>query len=296
MDDSIRIIYYVGAILSFFGSLFIIFCVLLMKKIRSRLTNIIVLFIALANLGSCSFDLLSLVLIWMPTFPNTLCQVQGLGLQFSALCSFIWTSSLGFHIYCSVCLKKSNDTMKSFFKVYFLLSILLPAATLVGSVFDNEIVPMHHQPWCWLKGIRRFIYYYGPLVILWIFNVIIYYFLSRASLSIVSYRQMINSQKRRLRLYVLIFIIAKIPALINRICNAASGECTILSTIQTISDPLYGFFYFLVFLYIKKNIFMECCTKIPAEQKPLLTVNEIPGYSIPQYSDNSTYKPVERRD
>jgi len=115
--------------------------------------------------------------------------------------------------------------------------------------------------------------YYIPLVILWVFNVVVYILLSREKHSSLSYGYLIKEGKRRLRLYILVFVIAKFPALINRLFNLfwSDRKLFVLFLCQAIFDSLFGFFEALVYIALVKKILPNCCgTKKDVLEDPLI--------------------------
>jgi hypothetical protein len=84
-----------------------------------------------------------------------------------------------------------------------------------------------------------------------------YYFLSRELDSILAYEKIINKQRRRLRGYIGVFILCKLPALVNRILNFAGIDMFPLFLIQALFDSLFGFFDSVVYGFSRKK--MENC-------------------------------------
>jgi len=248
--EIVQLVYACGAILSFFGSVFIIFTFLLFKEFRT-LTTFLIFLLGIADAGLALGDLMT----WFFIYPqivstnglNIICQVQAGAIQYFALSSFFWTSCIAFHAYGSLFRKKHEQTLRSYVKYYFFICFILPATPLVVGYTTN--IFNDTGAWCWIKNdknIERFAFYYIPLILLWLFNLGIYILLSRKDS--LSYQYLINQGRKRLRLYLLVLILCKLPALINRILDIFIHDSFFVPLlIQAIFDSLFGFFDSLVY-------------------------------------------------
>jgi len=262
----VRIAYASGALLSVFGSLFIILSFIIVKRLRT-MTTFLVFMMGISCLGVSLFGSLSWFL-YKEIAPGggldlsssaeaILCQIQAGGIQFFAISSFFWISCLAFHAFNILCRKKNDQTLRSYFKYYFLICYLVPAITVVGCILTNSFGETEDNVWCWITQDQqqmRFIVYYIPLISMWLFNLGIYALLSRESQSSLSYGYILKEGKKRLRLYILIFVIAKSPALINRLCNVMTDRKVFaLFLLQAIFDSLFGFFETVVFVALVRK-------------------------------------------
>lgn len=96
-----------------------------------------------------------------------------------------------------------------------------------------------------------------------------------------SYREKLN----KMRLYLLVFIVCKLPAVINRMYNLDDDKAWFpLFVVQSISDGLFGFFDSLVFVIIRKHFFYNhycsCCSVNPEMQTLRNSIQD----SKPDYS------------
>jgi len=186
--------------------------------------------------------------------------------RYSIFCTlhFLLDICLAFHAFNILCRKKSEETLRSFFKYYFIICYVIPLITVIICVISYSFGQTEDEVWCWIIRERqelRFAVYYVPLVILWIFNVSIYIMLSRERYSSLSYGYIIKEGKRKLRLYILVFVIMKFPALVNRLCNLfwSDQELFFLFLLQAIFDSLFGFFESLVYIVLVKKRLPNFC-------------------------------------
>jgi len=236
------------------------------------MTTFLVFLLATSCLGISLFDSLSWF-IYKDIVPGglvnlsndgreALCRAQAGGIQFFALSTFFWISCLAFHAFNILCRKKSEETLKSFFKYYFLICYTIPLITVIICLSFGGFGQTEDEVWCWIINryqSLRFSLYYVPLVILWIFNVSIYVLLSRERYSSLSYGYIIKEGKRKLRLYILVFVIMKFPALLNRLCNLVWSDQFFLFLLQAIFDSLFGFFESLVYIVLVKKRLPNFC-------------------------------------
>jgi len=276
------------------------------------MTTFLVFMLGLSCLGVALFDCISWFLYKeiVPGGPlveltmegkELLCRVQAGGIQFFATSSFFWITCLAFHAFNILCRKKSEEGLRGYFKYYFIICYLLPAVTVTAGIISESFGETEDAVWCWITEehlAMRFAVYYIPLVVLWIFNVAIYILLSRESHSSLSYGYIMKEGMKRLRLYILVFVIAKAPALINRLFNAFFSDRKLfaLFLLQALFDSLFGFFEALVYVALVKkrlpkiNLF---CRKTQEElEDPLVRESLVPYSSIAErmYYTNSKKK------
>jgi len=268
----VRRVYACGAIFSVLGSFMIILSFIFVKKLRT-MTTFLVFMLATSCLGVSLFDCLSWLIykdiipnveIFSADVSNILCIVQAGGIQFFALSSFLWISCLAFHAFNTLCRKKGEEALRNYFKFFFVICYIFPAIGVLVCILRNALGQTEDFVWCWITSDHqnmRFAVYYIPLVIMWVFNAFIYILLSREKYSSLSYGFLIQEGKRRLRLYILVFVIAKTPALVNRLCNLflSDRQLFVLFLLQAIFDSLFGFFESLVYITLVKKRLPNCC-------------------------------------
>jgi len=160
--------------------------------------------------------------------------------------------------------KKGEEALRNYFKFFFVICYIFPAIGVLVCILRNALGQTEDYVWCWITSEHqnmRFAVYYIPLVIMWVFNAFIYILLSREKYSSLSYGFLIQEGKRRLRLYILVFVIAKTPALVNRLCNLflSDRQLFVLFLLQAIFDSLFGFFESLVYITLVKKRLPNCC-------------------------------------
>ena len=95
--------------------------------------------------------------------------------------------------------------------------------------------------WCWIKkgrNMERLFGYYIPLIIMIIINAVLYVTIGRGLESFAS------EQKRpiitRLSRYLVVFLITRIPSVINRFYEIAAGSFIFFLLLQSMTSPLQG--------------------------------------------------------
>jgi len=257
--DIVQKIYGSGAVFSFIGSSFIVLSYLLFKEFRT-LTTFLIFFLGIADLGLSISNLMTWLYVYdlIPDHYKTICLIQAYGMQYFAISAFLWTSCIACHAYLTLKLKKRKSALKSYFKYYIAICFFIPTIPLIVGYFNDIYGPTEEELWCWIKKEYmplRFGFYYGPLVFFWIFNVIIYILLSRSDT--LSYEYLMKEGRKKLRLYLLVLILCKLPALTNRLANAFySDPIYALIVFQAIFDSLFGFFDSLVYGIFKYKVKM----------------------------------------
>jgi len=297
--NTVRIVYAGGALLSVIGSLFIILSFIFVKRLRT-MTTFLVFMLGLSCLGVALFDCLSWILYKeiMPGGPiielstqgaEVLCRVQAGGIQFFAISSFLWITCLAFHAFNILCRKKNEEALRAYFKFYFIICYLIPAVSVTACIISESFGETEDAVWCWITHEHqdmRFAVYYIPLVVLWIFNVTIYFLLSKESQSSLSYGYIMKEGRKRLRLYILVFVVAKAPALINRLFNLFLSDRKLftLFLLQALFDSLFGFFEAMVYIALVKKRLPKinfCCRDQDMEvEDPSVRESLVPYSSI----------------
>ena len=179
----------------------------------------------LADLGSSLADVSTLVvenpslLHDRNSISGILCYIQAGSIQFFSLSSFLWTSFIAHHCYsCFVGLLPKHildwQTKLYIFLGFFIPGITVGIASGLGSFGQTE-----GRVWCWIKSsdnILRYALYYVPLLFVWLFNAVILILISRELDNSLSFHWKIVQQRKRLFLYLLVFVLLKLPALLNR--------------------------------------------------------------------------------
>jgi len=293
--NTVRVVYASGALFSIVGSLFIILSFSCVQRLRT-MTTFLVFMLGFSCLGSALFDSLSWFLYEIMPLPlvdmtepqkDIMCRVQAAGMQFFAICSFLWISCLALHAFNILCRKKNEEALRAYFKYYFLVCYVIPAVTVIACIISESFGETEDAVWCWVTKEHqdmRFAVYYIPLVVLWVFNVVIYILLSKEAQSSLSYGYIMKEGKKRLRLYILVFVVAKAPALINRLCNLffSDRKMFALFLLQSLFDSLFGFFEALVYIALVKKRLpkLTFCKKKEVElEDPLITRETLVPYS-----------------
>ena len=169
----------------------------------------------------------------------------------------MWRACFSYHAYAALCQQRSREDLQSYIKYYFLLCVFLPLLIMAACIELDAFGPTEEKHlYCWITSDQvalRFAFYYIPLVCIWLFNIVIYILLSKQLKSLLTYEHLINKQRRKLRLYLLAFILFKLPALINRTLNAAAHITVFeLFLVQALCDGLLGLADAVIYAYTNR--------------------------------------------
>lgn len=206
--------------------MFIITSYIIFGRIRTY-NKLLVVCLSIADVGkglSCmlsAFYFLPGQDVSAPGQPTPLCFIQALGIQFFEMSGFLWPGIIATHLYLAVCRKTPYASLRRLLPLHLAVGYGIPVLLAVGIVALNAIGNSNPEPvvtWCWVEGQHgwvRLAFYYLPMVLLWCYNIALYWLISREVGKIMSfaYRHVVT----RLALYILILIITDVPALINRL-------------------------------------------------------------------------------
>mmetsp|Transcript_7653 Transcript_7653/g.10561 ORF Transcript_7653/g.10561 Transcript_7653/m.10561 type:complete len:320 (+) Transcript_7653:140-1099(+) len=290
-EEIINAVLYFSSGLSLLGSLFIIFTYILFKETRTFGTKLI-FFLSIADFCAA--------LSWFPWNVNsTLCTVQASILQFSEIASYMWSFVISFSLFQVFFLEHQEEPGKRFV-LYHTISWGYPAITVVLSVFFNRFGKA--GSWCWIADPRDpfRLFVYGTLVIVASFTIFCLISIRLKMKHIESdFKRILN---KRLRLYVLAFLITQLPAVVNRLQNAVQPDKPIfwLFLLQAIFQPSHGLVNCLVYgfsedqfvehykltfhelkVLCKGSSWCPCCGKRKSKN-----LEEVPIFNYDYYDDD----------
>ena len=190
------------------------------------------------------------------------CIAQGYAMEFFRLSSFMWTGCFAVHLY-QIIWKNVKDP-EVFELRYHLVSWGIPSLVCCYFLFMNEtghqMMGQSDRPWCWIRDFHddewnafgshlQYAVFYGPLLVIFAFNLFIYSFLGRKVGELMQTRMKVRIQKRLL-LYLLVFQLTSIWGLANRIYQAWSPKHNysyVLLCLDSAFGPLQGFLNALVY-------------------------------------------------
>ena len=257
-DDSqislIKGVIFGSATLSVFGSLFIIFSYYYFIPLRTFPIKMIVMlsfsdlfssvayFVGFANHSSSCFE------------KELSCSLSSVMTQFFDVASFCWMTVIAFNIY-QIITKARGAGVESNEKYYHAFSwgvssVLLIIVVSTGSMGDAG-------NWCWIKHeyiYERLFCYYIPLLLIIVAMTVIYTKIGR-NLKNFEMHETTNAIIRRLKLYLAVFLITRIPSVANRVVEMVNQESTfVLMLLHAIFSPLQGFLNALIYGMNKKII------------------------------------------
>lgn len=251
-STGIKFVIFCTATMSIVGSSFIIFSYYYFVSMRTFPLKLIVM-LSIADFFSSIQFYIGFDNFATKCFETQFaCSLSATMSQYFEMASYCWTTVIAFNIY-QVLVVKNGERVENyewkyhFFCWGFPLFLLICVAS-TGSLGDAG-------NWCWIKKerpVERLLGYYVPLLIMIIINAVFYMLIGRGLQSFES------EQKRpiimRLRKYLMVFLITRIPSVINRFYEIASGGETVyfLLLLQSLSAPLQGFCNALVYGANKK--------------------------------------------
>jgi len=189
---------------------------------------------------------------------NPFCDIQGWGLQMFVFASILWTFCIAFNFYMAF-IRNYRNAVNRFEKYYHVLCWGVPFITacglLGGNAYANTLL------WCWIGAsfdTLRFLFFYIPLIIIMIFNFIIYVLvlleirkvLANVKGVIAENDRQQEEKYRKIKklafkffLYTIAFFFTWIWGIINRIQNAIDPSYKIyeLYVLHTFFTPFQGF-------------------------------------------------------
>ncbi|DAZ98189.1 TPA: hypothetical protein N0F65_005321 [Lagenidium giganteum] len=166
---------------------------------------------------------------------NVLCQFQGLVLQFTGLAGCVWTSCMAHNLYRWIVRGDSETKLRSRFYKYLVISIV-PAASL--AVYDLAAhLYGEANIYCWIvdKGLRftHFYTWYGVAIV---FNTTLLLLVQFNVRRRLARNETLEADvassiiRRKLFLYIVVFICHRTPAMIYRLAQLKGGGCNYTTT------------------------------------------------------------------
>lgn len=238
--DHPEIVYitYITASLGIIGSLFIIFTYVAFKEARTFGT-LLVFFLSIADLLHG--------LEWYPWgITKELCIAQGMIMQWSELSYYFWTLCIASCIFQIHYLERDEVDVSSLMPLYQLCCWFLPLVLSAIPLLEGNYGRGAYN-WCWLSSSESSesldkAFLYVPAGGVFLFNTTAFILVHKR---LSKYRsEYTQSLKTNMTLYVLAFVLAQGPAVINRIQTTIQPDKEIyaLYLLQAIFHPLQGFF------------------------------------------------------
>jgi hypothetical protein len=261
MNDQVRWFIALSSILSILGTCFIISSFVLFRDSR-KCGRRLLFMLSLSDLGLAVTWLFGAVVNLHTGTISEACIAQGYAMEFFRLSSFMWTGCFAVHLY-QIIWKNVKDP-EVFELRYHLVSWGIPSLVCCYFLFKNEtghqMMGQSDRPWCWIRDFHddewnafgshlQYAVFYGPLLVIFAFNLFIYSFLGRKVGELMQTRMKVRIQKRLL-LYLLVFQLTSIWGLANRIYQAWSPKHNysyVLLCLDSAFGPLQGFLNALVY-------------------------------------------------
>mmetsp|Transcript_25529 Transcript_25529/g.82260 ORF Transcript_25529/g.82260 Transcript_25529/m.82260 type:complete len:319 (-) Transcript_25529:52-1008(-) len=256
-----------SAILSMMGSSFIIFSYFYFVQLRTLAYRMIV-FLSVADFFSSISYVIGAIASTKDRCPDGWCYLTAVMSQYFDVATFLWTACIAFNIH-QVLVKNVGHAVEGYQKFYHMLCWGLPA--VLAGIAGIANVYGDSGNWCWIRHDRqwaRLTFFYAPLVIVFCYNAMVFYFTVRA----VRHSLQQSAIAFRLRLYILVFFMVKVFSVINRLQNAVdpNNPVLFLYIMQSFFEPLQGLGNALVYglnkmvitqyrLRFRNSVFCRCC-------------------------------------
>jgi hypothetical protein len=266
-DHEIEIVRLGRVISSCLGALgaFIVIILFLCSK-KGQSARSLVFYLCLSNMGKGLTGVIS-VLYWsMDNDPDSiLCLIQASSTQYFDFASILWASCIATYLHLGISKGWPDTKLKKVLVGSIIIGFGLPAIS-VGVLFFmhgfGKGNPGDKIAWCWIDKdhpMLRASMYYIPLMVIWIYNIVIYFKIMRQVNRYMSFVK--KKAYMRLLMFLLVSIVTNLPALVNRIQNIISPHSVfILFLLQATIFPLEGFLD--AFVYPSREFLEEtCCSR-----------------------------------
>lgn len=227
------------------GTIFIIVSYLAFKELRHFHLRL-VFFLAITDFFVSITFILNL---HIDLTQNIACEILGAFLQFFELASALWAFCIAFVL--DQVIRLNNYNVERLEKYFHVLCWIVPLGTIVASHFQGLFA--NTGLWCWLgekdRELYRWLYFYGPLVLILVYVVVIYITISqkiRAQIRLSANVYAANNEttiQQTFRWYIIGWIICWVPAIMDRVQGMIEPDSPvyILSALHAFFAPLAGF-------------------------------------------------------
>lgn len=200
------------------GSFFIVVSYLIFKEIRHFQLRLIFC-LAIADVFTSIVFILNL---HVDLSQYIACEILAAGLQYFELASALWAFCIAFVL--DQVIRANNYNVENYEKLFHVGCWGVPLITIILSEVQHLFI--NTGLWCWLSnehyGLYRWLYFYGPLVLILIYVLVVYALVSKKirsqmRLSVMAGQRTETSIQQTFRWYIIGWIICWVPALIDRV-------------------------------------------------------------------------------
>jgi len=242
--DTISTLTEVSSWATFVGTLFIIISYLIFKELQHFHLRL-VFFLAIADFCTSITFLLNLHL---NVSKNIFCEILAASLQFFELASALYAFSIAFVLNQVIRTDTAAHHIERSEKYFHVLCWSVATIATLGAGLQG--LYLNTGLWCWISndlyGVYRWIYFYGPLVVILCYVVTIYILVSRKIRFHMRFVMSSNSEttiQQTFRWYIIGWTICWVPAIIDRIQGIIQPNSPIyvLYAMHAFFAPLAGF-------------------------------------------------------
>jgi len=204
----------------------------------------LIFFLAIADLVTSVVFILNLHVDISRTLT---CDLLAGALQYTELCSSIWALCIAFVL--DQVIRASNYHVERLEKIFHILAWIIPAVSVAAAYFQDLFTDT--GLWCWISnahdGLFRWVYFYGPLVMILLYVVVVYILVSRKIRATMYLSETSISAEATIqqtfRWYIIGWAICWLPAIVDRvqgILDPLNPNFT-LSALHSFFTPLAGF-------------------------------------------------------
>jgi len=260
--------------LSIFGCAFIL---VLYSRIRNRDTiSKLILFLTIADLFYSLSIAISQIFLFFNYYSYVMCVTFRCFIQFFIVSSFCWTSCIAVQLFLEVRYLSRFEHTNRFFYGYHMISWTLPLLLVLISLFSNSIEESE-QGWCHAKRDYELLFWFSPMIITLIWNMIFYAMISRQIWVVFSAVKKVGEQGLKTELKValklstllLVIVVCWMFDVWNHSSKYFLNICPneILYVLQDMMTPFQGFLNSIVYglstKELKSSFFtmVSCCHK-----------------------------------
>jgi len=252
---------------------------------KSQILYKLIFFLSLADFFGSLFIFVSQGLLFGAAFysisySHGLCIFFRAGINLFFVASFVWTSCIAIHIWVS-----SHQKAQIPIIFFHLFAWGVPAIMTVILVAGHFVVIENDYKWCHPTTMAKWFLWEAPLCIAFMCNSVFYFMsirrfkvdnhINRESSRSTRQKKLQWKIKKRLTLYLLVFLVCWIWDVVNKILEAIGITPPFwLSILQSTFSPLQGFLNFLVY-GLSSRMFKGCFSDKHERQLKTPLIGEI---------------------
>eukprot|EP01091_Cochliopodium_minus_P006996 TRINITY_DN1693_c8_g1_i1.p1 TRINITY_DN1693_c8_g1~~TRINITY_DN1693_c8_g1_i1.p1 ORF type:complete len:307 (-),score=61.33 TRINITY_DN1693_c8_g1_i1:55-975(-) len=233
-----------SSLASIFGSLALIFLYFYYKPKSGKQTHrILTLFLAISDLIASTSIFISQAWLNFSSHNYTafVCKFLRAAIEFGSIASFCWTTAMAFYLWRSL----NQKPEKKFIQYAHFFCWFIPSLIVI-LIFTTGGFKVSDQNWCTLPGVYEYLYWFGPLSISFLTNIVLYILILNKvkKLSLQNFRVSII---RRILLYLIVFFICWVWDFVDHIMSSFKCDYFPFFILEVFFSPLQGLLNAIVY-------------------------------------------------